>query len=139
YYVEPMVGGGAVFFRFGHRFRSRTIGDASPELMNLYRVVRDGLPKLVREFAGGGYCFIRRVPPPSRATYERIRAWAPTPPIQQAARTLFLAKTCFNGLYRVNGRGRFNVAPGDRVRPKVCDFHALHAASVALRGATLVR
>lgn len=131
-YFEPFVGGGAVFFAMSEarRFDRAVISDKNPELVNLYRVVRDEVDALKTSLA----------PHAERATdpdwFYHVRAWVPEQldPVERAARLLYLNRTCFNGLYRVNRKGAFNVPFGRYKNPKVLDEARLEAASRALRG-----
>jgi DNA adenine methylase len=124
-YIEPFVGGGAVFFHL--QPESALLADLNPELVNLYRVVRDMPEKLMVQLDRMGqrtdheayyYELREKQPvdlPPARQDQDGIpladedRLWI-------AARTIYLNKTGFNGLFRVNSRGRFNVPWGRRTR-----------------------
>lgn len=123
-YIEPFVGGGAVFFHL--RPREAVISDANPELMNCYRVVRDDVDALVELLFAYPY---------DRDFYYELRKQRPSKltPIARAARLIYLNKTCYNGLYRVNKQGEFNVPFGLQRNPKICDRAQLKAASQALR------
>lgn len=134
-YYEPFVGGGAVFFALAaeRRFERAVLSDRNAELVNLYRVVRDELDALCAALE----------PHQARATdatwFYAVRGWLPEEldPVEQAARMLFLNKTCFNGLYRVNRQGRFNAPFGRYERPRVLDRARLEAAHRALQGVDL--
>lgn len=138
HYFEPFIGGGAVFFELANqrRFKRATISDANGELIGAYRVVRDRVDELILALLSLHV---------SRATeeeyYYAVRALDPTKlsEIERAARFIFLNKTCFRGLYRVNKAGRFNVPFGNYVTPNVCDSATLHAASEALQGVEIIR
>jgi len=136
-YYEPMVGGAAVFFRFAHQFRSARISDANLELINLYRVVRDDVAGLIKELRNGHYFYRHKSEARTLANYRSIRASDPTDAVKRAARIIYLLKTCFNGLMRVNSAGRFNVPPGSYRDPTICDVPALRAAALALAGVTI--
>jgi DNA adenine methylase len=129
-YHEPFVGGGALFFELHRTRRLRgpaTLSDANPNLIDVYRAVRDDVDALItalREHA-------RRN---SREWFYEVRAEVPTEPTLRAARIIYLNKTCFNGLYRENSRGIFNVPWGDYANPTVCDEENLRATSAALQG-----
>lgn len=132
HYHEPFVGGGAVFFHLAGRCGelAASLVDANPDLMNCYRVVRDSLADvlpLLREHAAQH----------RRDYFYALRAQEDLPPVEAAARLIYLNKTCYNGLYRVNSRGRFNVPMGSYTRPAICDEAGLTAASRTLQGVDL--
>lgn len=140
-YVEPFVGGGAVFFHLYRQGRLRgkevLLADGLQELINCYRVVRDQAEALIAELS-------RHEPHKTDPDYYyRVRGWDRRPDyaersdVGRAARFLFLNRTCYNGLYRVNRRGEFNVPFGRYRNPTVCDAHNLRAASRALQGVRL--
>jgi DNA adenine methylase len=132
-YFEPFVGGGAVFFHLKHRFpRMRAfLRDNNDELINAYIAVRDSpgpliqrLDKHLIEYKADRdrYFYLVR----SRHNLERNDR------VERAARMIFLNKTCFNGLWRVNGRGEFNVPIGSQKNPTLYDKENIFAASRAL-------
>lgn len=136
-YFEPFVGGGALFFDLHARGRllgGATLGDANPYLVNAYRVVRDRVDELIDElrteyvpaYRDGGERFYYAV---------RSNLHALDNKIERAAAFIFLNKTCFNGLWRVNRAGRCNVPWGKYKNPTICDANNLIACSRALRGA----
>ena len=104
-YIEPFVGGGAVFFQMSPD--ESILSDINSELIDLYRVIRDApeaLEALMAEHQAKH----------SRDYYYEVRADIPTGMIARAARTLYLNRTCWNGLYRVNLKGEFNVPIGTK-------------------------
>ncbi len=110
-YCEPFVGGGAVFFHLKARFphMSAVLCDNNRELVNCYEVVRDQVEELMRcldehlgEFRAGGEQYY----------YGVRKKHKLSGPVERAARMIFLNKTCYNGLWRVNGQGEFNVPIG---------------------------
>jgi DNA adenine methylase len=105
-YYEPFIGGGATYFNL--RPKEAVISDANLELINGYRVIRDDLESLAKEL---DYIQALRI---SRSLYEKYRKDDPETltPTKRAARFIFLNKTCYNGLYRVNKNGGFNVPFG---------------------------
>lgn len=132
-YYEPFFGGGAVFFALAAlgRFKRAVISDANEELIVAHKAIRDDVDSVIDA--------IRRLVP-SRVTkdkYYRIRNANPRTPATIASRFLFLNKTGFNGLYRVNSFGKFNVPWGKRTswRP---DYENLRAVSRALRDVEIV-
>jgi DNA adenine methylase len=113
-YFEPFVGGGAVFFHL--RPRRAVISDANFELINAYRIIRDDLDSIIAEL---DELQEKRI---SRRLYELHRKKNPDKlsKVERAARFIFLNKTCYNGLYRVNRKGDFNVPFGKYSRmPKL--------------------
>ena len=133
-YAEPFLGSGALFF-YLRRTRGKFpayLSDYNAELVNCYIVVRDAvedlLPLLGDHAAHHG-----------REHYYEVRNQKPTEldVLQRAARLIYLNKTCFNGLYRVNSDGHFNVPIGSYLRPRISDPAALRDASHALQGAQI--
>jgi DNA adenine methylase len=128
-YFEPFLGGGALFFTL--QPKAAYLNDANEELMNLYRVIRDKVEKLIDELGSGDYMN-------DEETFYAIRSDRRTiDDVLRAARTVYLNKTCFNGLYRVNARGGFNSPFGRYKNPTICDEANLRAVSLALQGAEL--
>jgi DNA adenine methylase len=129
-YIEPFVGGGALFFALAPK--RALIADSNPELITLYRVLAEEVEALIVALEP-----LRN----DEATYYAIRATDPASltAVEQAARTLYLNHTCFNGLYRVNRRGEFNVPYGHYKNVVLCDAPNLRAASRALQGVTIVQ
>jgi DNA adenine methylase len=136
-YYEPFLGGGAVFLALspGGRIGGRTfLGDLNPDVAICWSVIRDSVDELIgqlRELANRT----------SREDYERVRDLAPQQPgygpIEQAARTIYLNRLCFNGLYRVNQKGQFNVPYGKQKTPGVVDAPNLRVVSEALQGVSI--
>lgn len=128
-YFEPFLGGGALFF--GVRPQRAFLSDINPELVNAYLVIRDNVEALIRELKKHRY--------ESKYFYS-VREWDRDPDfqklsaIQRAGRLIFLNKTCFNGLYRVNSKGQFNVPFGRYTSPTIVDADNLRACSAALQG-----
>ncbi|AGE56450.1 adenine-specific methyltransferase [Paramecium bursaria Chlorella virus NE-JV-1] len=113
-YVEPFVGGGAVFFSIGNNFESKIICDVHEELIALYRTISDGNIGTIYDFMSSH--------PNDEETYYRVRAWKPTEQIDIACRFYYIRKTCFRGMSRYNKNGGFNVPFG---RYKTCNYEAL--------------
>lgn len=132
-YFEPFLGGGAVFFHL--RPRRAVLADSNPELVNTYLAVRDN-PRALMEALDQhnsnrmGEAYFYRV-------RDEVQVSSLTP-VERAARTIFLNKTCFNGLYRVNARGKFNVPWGDYANPRLYERPNLESASRLLRGKTIL-
>jgi len=128
-YIEPFLGGGAVFF--GLNPQNSVISDSNPEIINLYKVVANDVEALVRS--------LKRHRNNKEYFYQqRAKDWTKLTPVQAASRTLYLNKTCFNGLYRVNKKGGFNVPYGYYKNPKICDEQNLKTASQLLRQANII-
>ena len=126
-YYEPFVGGGSVFFAMPERTGKAYLSDVNRELITAYKVIRDDVEGLIvalkehvhNHHADEGY-------------YLRVRVQEPEAPLQVAARFIYLNKTCYNGLYRVNRAGKFNVPKGSYKNPRICDAEGLRQASTAL-------
>jgi DNA adenine methylase len=104
-YIEPFLGGGAVFFHLSPE--TALLSDVNAELIHLYSVLRDEPVGLMDEMR-------RHHARHSREYYYEVRASTPSDSIMRAARTLYLNRTCWNGLYRVNRNGSFNVPMGTK-------------------------
>lgn len=128
-YFEPFVGSGALFFAL--RPRQATLSDVNRELVDCYLAVQKRVSDVIAALEGHEY---------EETQYYRVRDQVPAelPPAVRAARTIYLNKTGYNGLYRVNRAGRFNVPFGRYVNPGFASadsFDNLRACSRALRGA----
>ena len=128
-YYEPFVGGGAVFFDL--RPKNATISDLNGELITTYRVIRDDVDSLINSLKKHTY---------SKEYFLDIRAKDPMnmDPLDVASRFIYLNRTCFNGMYRVNSKGRFNVPFGRYKNPIICDEDNLRAVSSALRNVEIL-
>lgn len=128
-YIEPFVGGGALFFRLNAE-RS-VIGDLNPELVNMYRVVAwhsDQVIEALKEYQNDEKTF-----------YEvRAKDWTKCDAIEAAARMIYLNHTCFNGLYRLNRKGQFNTPYGHYKNPTICNAEKIIAAADVLKNAEIV-
>ncbi len=132
-YYEPFLGGGALLFELAaqRRFRRAVVSDANRELILCYQALRDHLDAVIDQL--GRYRY-------DKETYYRARALDPTAlaPAARAARLIYLNRVGFNGLYRVNKSGQFNVPFGRHPSSVViCDVDRLQAASTALQGVTI--
>ena len=128
-YIEPFFGGGAMFFAL--QPEKAVIADSNPELINMYREVADHVEDVIKH--------LEEYENTSEMFYTvRSQDWAKLPKAEAAARTIFLNKTCFNGLYRVNKQGQFNVPYGKYKNPRICDSDGLRAASAALKRADIL-
>jgi DNA adenine methylase len=124
-YYEPFVGGGAVFFALAaeRRFERAMLGDTNQELMSTYLSLKFDVDAVIRRLEEHVY---------TKTHYYATRAHAPRTAVARAARMIYLNRTCFNGLYRVNKSGKFNVPFGRYTNPTICDEENLRAVSVAL-------
>jgi DNA adenine methylase len=125
-YYEPFVGGGAVFFALAAegRFKRAVIGDVNEELMITYEAIAQDVDAVIRALKKHVY---------EEAYYYAVRAQKPRTIAARAARCIYLNKTGFNGLYRVNRKGEFNVPFGRYTNPKICDEENLRAVAAVLR------
>ena len=128
-YIEPFFGGGAMFFAL--QPENALIADSNPELINMYRQIAEHVDDVIK--------YLKTYENTSEMFYEiRSLEWTTLPEAEAAARTIFLNKTCFNGLYRVNKQGKFNVPFGKYKNPKFCDEEGLRAASEVLKKAEII-
>jgi DNA adenine methylase len=128
-YLEPFVGGGAVFF---HLTPQRAVLiDSNDELINFYLVVRDHPEELLEDL---------RKHKNAREYYYSVRALDPQQlsPVERASRFLYLNKTGYNGLWRVNSKGKHNVPFGRYKNPKIADRENLRLVSRALKNAAIL-
>ncbi len=135
-YIEPFIGAGAVFF---HLNRNGLLGpskkliiiDSNEDLINCYQVIKAQVEDLISHLKQPKFANDENM-------YYRIRAESPENPVERAARIIYLNKTCFNGLYRVNSQGKFNVPFGRYTNPLICDSDNLRAVNKALQKVKLV-
>lgn len=125
-YVEPFVGGGAVFFEL--QPKKAIINDFNAELINVYKVVRDYPEELIKELeihaqnnTSDYFYEIRNI--------DREESYKNLSLIKKAARIIYLNKTCYNGLYRVNSAGQFNSPYGKYKNPRIVDKTSIKAMS----------
>jgi DNA adenine methylase len=132
-YIEPFLGGGAVFFHVAAVVRpsAAILSDSNEELIDCFKAVRDEPEAILAELE-------RHAELHDEKYFYQVRDEAdPGSPAGRAARMIYLNKTCFNGLYRVNSKGLFNVPSGKYVKPRIIDRPGLLGASAALRTAEL--
>lgn len=141
-YVEPFVGSGAFFFGLHHRYPALDccLIDANPDLTLVYRVVRDRVEELIVRLETIGEAYRAQDGTGRAALYyavrDRFNAVA-ADPVERAADLLFLNRIGYNGLYRTNASGEFNVPHGRYRNPRICRPELLRAASRALEGARI--
>ncbi|MBK8987952.1 MAG: DNA adenine methylase [Chloroflexi bacterium] len=129
HYYEPFIGSAAVYFHW--QPRPAILADRNEQLIEVYKMVQRDVTAVIAALQphhnDPGYYYAVRAQDPGQLT-----------PAERAARLIFLNKTCYNGLYRENSRGEFNVPFGRYKRPKICDVDRLRAAAAALQPVTLV-
>jgi DNA adenine methylase len=133
-YYEPFIGSGAVFFYLKSKLKLNKVflSDANEELINCFVAVRDKPSELIellsnhqKKHSKEYYYAVRSI------ECDRLDS------VNKAARLIYLNKTCFNGLYRVNSKGQFNVPMGDYENPCIFDTNTLYQASQLLQGVHL--
>ncbi len=127
-YFEPFIGGGALFFELSPE--NGYISDMNEELINLYLVVRDDARALIEdlskhEVSKEYYLEIRNL--------DRTRKYNKLTDVERASRFIYLNRTCFNGMYRVNSQGQFNVPFGHYKKPRIVDENNLLNCSELLK------
>ncbi len=138
-YVEPFVGGGAVMFWILQEYPNierAVINDINEELICTYRVIKDSVEELIAELAHIQDIYIPLGAEDRKAFFMEKRTrfnTKQTTPVETAALFIFLNRTCFNGLYRVNSKGEFNVPHGKYANPRICDAANLRACSMVLQ------
>lgn len=125
-YYEPFLGGAAFYFAL--RPAKATLADKNGELIETYRAIADDHTSIIT---------LLRTYPYDESFFYQMRNSKPRAKNRKAARLIFLNRTCWNGLYRVNRAGRFNVPFGSFVNPTVCDSERLCLAADTLASATL--
>lgn len=151
-YIEPFVGGGALFFYLRNRYQIHKayLFDNNQDLILTYKVIQRQAGKLIKELSAlqkkylkfddfgraEFYYEIRTQCNEQRKDIDYSKAsdiW-----VKRASFIIFLNKTCFNGLFRQNGNGGFNVPHGRYKNPKVCDTENIKETSKALKGARII-
>ena len=127
-YFEPFIGGGALFFEL--QPDNAYISDMNEELINLYFVVRDSVDELVHdlnkhEISKEYFLKIRNL--------DRMEKYFKLSNVERASRFIYLNRTCFNGMYRVNSKGEFNVPFGNYKNPRIIDENNLLNCSELLK------
>lgn len=127
-YFEPFIGGGALFFEL--QPEQAYISDMNEELINLYSVVRDNVYDLIKdlskhEVSKEYFLEIRNI--------DRTEQYTELSDVERASRFIYLNRTCFNGMYRVNSQGQFNVPFGYYKNPRIIDENNLLNCSELLK------
>lgn len=125
-YFEPFLGGGAMFFCL--QPEKAYLNDINSELINAYRCVRYDVDQIIQYLSDFKIAHCDQF-------YYHARDFIPEDRIERAARFIYLNKTCFNGLYRENSKGLFNVPVGKYKNPNICDVETLQEASRVLNSA----
>ncbi|MBU1852349.1 MAG: DNA adenine methylase [Candidatus Omnitrophica bacterium] len=146
-YVEPFLGGGAIFFWLSnlYEFDEIYLYEINAELVNCYRVIKDTVDDLIEELSKLEESYImlddsgrKQFYYERRDEYNRLVSDGNYDDnIRRAALLIYLNKTCFNGLYRVNSKNEFNVPHGRYKNPKICDEGNLRAVNNALERAEI--
>lgn len=147
-YVEPFVGGGAVLFDILSKYDLEEvyISDINAELINAYSIIRDNVDELIamlmimqNEFVPLSIEYRKTYYLAKRGRFNDLKVnGSESVNIEKAALMIFLNKTCFNGLFRVNKRGLFNVPMGSYKNPLICDERNLQAVSEKLKNVEIV-
>lgn len=128
-YIEPFIGGGALFFKL--KKEKSIISDSNPELINMYREVADHCDQVIE--------ILKEYKNEEKMFYAvRAKDWFKCDKTEAAARMLYLNRTCFNGLYRLNKKGKFNTPYGRYKNPQTCNEQKLKAASELLKRTHIV-
>ena len=127
-YFEPFIGGGALFFEL--QPQNGYISDMNEELINLYTVVKDDVYKLIDDLnkhkvSKEYFLKIRNL--------DRTEKYNSLSDVKKASRFIYLNRTCFNGMYRVNSQGQFNVPFGNYKNPRIVDAENLINCSKLLK------
>lgn len=138
-YVEPFVGGGAVVFKLLQEYPNierAIINDINEELICTYRVIKENVEDLIESLDVIQSEYIPLSLDDRKSYFIAKRSLfnaKKITPLETAALFIFLNRTCFNGLYRVNSKGEFNVPHGKYVNPRICDADNLRACSKVLQ------
>lgn len=145
-YCEPMVGGGALFFYIlsKYNFKEVYISDINAELINAYQVIKNNVDNIIEELQNMQLIYLSMKANDRKLYYYKIRnkfnseKLCDSTAIKKAAYFIFLNRTCFNGLYRVNSKGQFNVPMGAYINPMICDEQNLRNINKVLQNVTIV-
>jgi DNA adenine methylase len=131
-YFEPFLGGGAMFFHLGPR--RAVLGDMNKELVACYQIVAHDVEAIIRELDRMALLHSQEHFYAAREAWNdgRIRSR-----VERAATFIYFNRTCFNGLWRVNRAGKYNVPMGNYAKPSICMPERLRAAAAALAGAQI--
>ncbi|CQR47381.1 Modification methylase DpnIIA [Paraliobacillus sp. PM-2] len=129
-YIEPFIGGGALFFDLEPQ--NAVIADVNEELINLYKSIASDVEEVIK---------LLKSMPNEHDFFLNVRKndISKLSKIERAARTIYLNRTCFNGLYRVNRKGEFNVPYGHYKNPNICNEENLRAVSEMLQNKLIIK
>ncbi len=127
-YFEPFLGGGALFFELSknNKINKCYLNDSNSLLINSYKTIKEKPTELIKELKNGKY-------KNEKEAFLKIRSEEPVDLVKATARFIYLNKTSFNGLYRVNSKGKFNVPFGKYTNPTICDERNILAVNKALQ------
>ena len=134
-YYEPFIGGGALLFHIltDKNGQKCSISDLNSDLVLAYTTIRDRVDSLIASLKNHEKNYQKN----SESYYYSIRESNPRSEIEKTSRLIFLNRTCFNGLYRVNSKGKFNVPLGKYSNPNIVNEENLHAVSNILQSSRI--
>ncbi len=136
-YVEPFVGGGAIFFHIAGQFpeiKHFYLFDTNPDLVKCYNAIKNDVETLIKQLKRLEGEFLKDSNNRQEFFYKQRSLFNKK---RSSAKLIFLNKICFNGLYRVNKKGEFNVPFGDYKNPKICNEENLRSVSEVLQKAQI--
>ena len=148
-YVEPFLGGGAVFFYLQSKFKFENVylSDINPELILCYTTIKNNVDSVIAELREIQNKYLgKKEEEREKMFYETRNNWnkeigkkkrTSKQRAVRTAQTIFLNRTCFNGLFRVNSKAEFNVPFGSYKNPRILDVDNLKSVSKALVGVTI--
>ncbi|NEQ67882.1 MAG: DNA adenine methylase [Symploca sp. SIO2D2] len=151
-YIEPFIGGGAVFFDIVQKYNlsSAFISDVNPEIVMVYQVIQQEPEKLIEQLDNLAHKYQTLPETKRKILYYELREQYNKQRLQvnyqkynddwisRSARLIFLNRTCFNGLFRLNSKGEFNVPHGRYKNPKILDAENLMAVSQLLKNTKII-
>jgi DNA adenine methylase len=150
-YFEPFLGGGALFFNLENmgKIKSATLSDINPELILCYKVIQEDVNGVITELERISKRFPKRDFYRKKFFYRMREKWngnicknvddfSKSKAAKRVALTIFLNKTCFNGLFRVNSKGEFNVPYASYKNPSFVNADKLRSVSIALQGVSIL-
>ncbi len=134
-YYEPFIGGGALLFHIltEREYQKCSISDLNSDLVLAYTTIRNRIDELISSLKSHE----RNYHKDSKSYYYSVRESNPRSEIEKTSRLLFLNRTCFNGLYRVNSKGKFNVPLGRYTNPNIVNEYNLRAVSIILQSSNV--